>query len=267
MTPLILVSAVVGLVIGSFLNVVIHRVPAAQSLSRPGSRCPSCDHPIRARHNVPVLGWLVLRGRCADCRSPISVRYPLVELATAALFAAVAWRLADVGLVAALPALLYFTAIGICLTMIDIDVRRLPDAIVLPSYGVVAALLVAAAWLGDDPTALLRAAVGAAGLFAFYFVAAFAYPGGMGFGDVKLAGIIGAVLGFLGYPVLLVGAFAAFALGAVYGVAALLAARARAGRTTPRTVAFGPFMVAGALLSVFVGPFLADLYTRVAWGG
>ncbi|MEO5832174.1 MAG: prepilin peptidase [Nakamurella sp.] len=263
MTPLIVVVALLGLVIGSFLNVVIHRVPAAASLVRPGSHCPSCDHPIRARHNVPVLGWLVLRGRCADCRTPISVRYPLVELTTAVLFAAVAWRLAELDLLAALPAFLYFTAMGISLTMIDLDVRRLPNAIVYPSYLVLAALLVTAAVSAHDPAALLRAGVGAAVLFLGYFALAFLYPAGMGFGDVKLAGIIGGVLGFLGYPVLLVGAFAAFFIGALVGIAKLLAGRGR----TDRSLAFGPSMITGALLAIFVGPSVADLYSRLALVG
>ncbi|WP_111765153.1 prepilin peptidase [Nakamurella deserti] len=263
MTPLLVVAALFGLAVGSFLNVVIHRVPAAMSLSRPGSHCPACDHPIRTRHNVPVVGWLVLRGRCADCRAPISVRYPLVELATAVLFVGIAWRLADLDLLPALPALLWFTAMGVSLTMIDLDVRRLPDAIVFPSYGVIAALLVTAAWIGHDPAALLRAAVGAVALFAGYFLLAFFYPGGMGFGDVKLAGIVGGVLGFLGYPVLLVGAFAAFFIGAFVGIAKVLVSRGTAGRS----LAFGPFMIAGALLSVFVGPTVADVYSRLALGG
>lgn len=263
MTPLIVVVAVLGLVIGSFLNVVIHRVPAAASLARPGSHCPSCDHPIRARHNVPVLSWLVLRGRCADCQARISVRYPLVELGTAVLFVAVAWRITDLDLVAALPAFLYFTAMGISLTMIDLDVRRLPNAIVHPSYVVLTALLIAAALSGDDPGALVRAGIGAVALYVGYFALAFVYPAGMGFGDVKLAGIVGGVLGFLGYPVLVVGAFAAFFIGAVCGITALLARRG----SGDRSLAFGPFMIVGALVAVFVGPTVADLYSRLALGG
>lgn len=263
MNLLIPLIALLGLVIGSFLNVVIHRVPARMSLSHPGSRCPTCDHPIRARHNVPVLGWLVLRGKCADCRTPISIRYPLVELGTAVLFVVVALRIADLGQVAALPAFLYFTAMGVCLTMIDLDVRRLPNAIVYPSYPALAVLLVGAALVGHDPAAAVRSGVGAAALFAAYFMLAFLYPAGMGFGDVKLAGLVGGVLGFLGYPVLVVGAFAAFLLGAVVGIAQIIIRRGKG----DRSLAFGPFMIAGALLSIFIGPAVADLYARGAWGG
>jgi leader peptidase (prepilin peptidase) / N-methyltransferase len=254
---LVAVAFVCGLVVGSFLNVVIHRVPRGESLLRPGSRCPACGAPVRARHNVPVLGWLMLRGRCADCRARIGPRYPVVELATGLLFAAVAYRIADLGLVAAVPAYLYFTAVGVALTVIDLDVRRLPNAIVLPSYPVLALLLtIAAAWHGDW-WGLARAGIGAAALFGFFFAVAFAYPAGMGFGDVKLAGLVGGVLAYLSWAALAVGAFAGFLLGALVGVGLMLAGRG--GRKS--AVPFGPFMVAGALLALFVADPLATLYT------
>src|SRR5438270_820827 len=172
-----------GLAVGSFVNVVIHRVPLGRSLLRPGSRCPRCDAAIRPWHNVPVLGWLVLRGRCAGCRERISIRYPLVELATAALFVAVTARL---GISPALPAYLYLAAVSVALAMIDFDVRRLPDAIVLPSYAVAGLLLVPAVLAHGDWAAVLRSLAAMAALWAFYFVLFFVYPGGMGFGDVQL---------------------------------------------------------------------------------
>ena len=259
MTLLVIAIALLGLAIGSFLNVVIHRVPLRESLSRPPSHCPSCGHPIRNRHNIPVVGWLLLRGRCADCRNPISVRYPLVELATAALFVAVSVRLARLHLLAALPAYLFFAAAGICLTAIDLDVRRLPNAIILPAYPVLAALLTIAALVEHDPAALIRAGVGAAGLFAFYFVVAFIHPAGMGFGDVKLAGLVGGVLGFLSYPVLLVGAFAAFFIGSAVGLLVILSRRA----TGKTAIPFGPFMITAALLAFFAGGPISDLYSRL----
>jgi leader peptidase (prepilin peptidase)/N-methyltransferase len=253
---LVAVAFVVGLAVGSFLNVVAHRVPRGESLLRPGSRCPACGAPIRARHNVPVLGWLLLRGRCADCRARIGRWYPVVELTTGLLFAAVAYRIADLGLVAAVPAYLYFTAIGVALTVIDLTVRRLPNAIVLPSYPVLAVLLtIAAAWHGDW-WALARAALGAAALFGFFFAVAFAYPAGMGFGDVKLAGLVGGVLAYLSWAALAVGAFAGFLLGALVGIGLMLAGRG--GRKT--AVPFGPFMVAGALLALVIADPLATLY-------
>jgi leader peptidase (prepilin peptidase) / N-methyltransferase len=254
---LVAVTFVLGLAVGSFLNVVAHRLPRGESLVRPGSRCPSCGAPIRARHNVPVLGWMLLRGRCADCRAPIGPRYLVVELVAGVLFAAVAVRLVAIGLAAALPAYLYFTAVGVALTVIDLDVRRLPNAIVLPSYPVLAVLLtVASAWSGDW-WALARAGIGAAALFGFFFAVAFVYPAGMGFGDVKLAGIVGGVMAYLSWAALVVGAFAGFLLGAVVGVALMVV-----GRGTRKTaVPFGPFMVAGALVAVFAAEPLASLYT------
>ncbi|QNK80366.1 A24 family peptidase [Nakamurella sp. PAMC28650] len=262
MEPLIVVVALLGLAIGSFLNVVIHRVPAGMSLSRPGSHCPACAHQIRNRHNIPVVSWLVLRGKCADCRARISVRYPVVELLTAVIFIALVVRVAGEHQLATLPAVLYFTAMGISLSLIDLDVGRLPNAIVYPSYPVLAVLLTAAAVAQGDPAALLRAAVGAFGLFLLYFALAFLYPAGMGFGDVKLAGIIGGVLGFVSYPVLLVGAFSAFLLGSIFGILKIAQGRA-SGRSA---VAFGPFMITGALVSIFVGPALTEFYSSVLLG-
>ena len=249
-------AAVLGLAIGSFLNVVIYRVPAGESVVRPPSKCPACGNEIRGRHNVPVLGWLVLRGRCFDCGEPISPRYPLVEAATALLFAAVTVRLLHLGLGEAVPAYLYFVAIGVALTMIDVDHKRLPDAIVLPSYLVVGALLAAASVPESAWWALARAAIGGAVLFAFYFALAFAYPAGMGFGDVKLAGVLGAVLGYLSWTTLAVGAFGGFLLGALGGV--VLIATRRGGRKS--AIPFGPYMIVAALAAIFVAHPVADAY-------
>jgi leader peptidase (prepilin peptidase)/N-methyltransferase len=253
MTVVLVLAGVLGLAVGSFLNVVIHRVPRGESLLRPGSHCPACAAPVRPRHNVPLLGWLVLRGRCADCRAPISARYPLVEAATAALFVAVAAR---IGLTPALPAYLYLAAIAVALAMIDFDVRRLPDPIVLPSYLVGAALLTPAVVAGGDWRPGARALLAAALLWSFYFGITLLYPGGMGFGDVKLAGVLGLYLGWLGWGAVVVGTFAGFLLGGVVGAGLLLARRA--GRRS--AIPFGPYMLAGALAALFVAAPVADWY-------
>lgn len=247
---------VAGLLVGSFLNVLIHRVPRGESVVSPGSACPACGTPIRPWHNLPVVGWLVLRGRCASCRAPISVRYPLVELLTVILFVAVAWRLTGIGLGSAIPAFLYFTAIGIALAAIDLDVRRLPNAIVLPSYPVLAVLVAASAWWQGDWWSLLRAVLGGAALFAFFLALVLMYPAGMGFGDVRLAGIVGGVLAYLSWAALLIGAFAGFLFGALTGIA-LIAVR-RGGRRTG--VPFGPFMIAGVFVALFLSDMLSDWY-------
>ncbi|HJP78868.1 MAG TPA: prepilin peptidase [Pseudonocardiaceae bacterium] len=254
MVELICLVGLLGLLIGSFLNVVIHRVPRGESLVSPPSRCPKCGADIKARHNVPVVGWLVLRGRCAECRAPISVRYPLVELGTGLVFAGLAAQLGHQ--LWALPAYLYFAAIGIALALIDIDVRRLPNAVVLPSYPVLAVLLALAAFLEHDWWALLRAVIGAAALFAFYFVLAMAYPAGMGFGDVRLAGLIGAVLAYQSWSALIIGAFGGFVLGAIVGVAVIASQKGDRKTALP----FGPFMIAAALAAIFVATPIADAY-------
>jgi leader peptidase (prepilin peptidase)/N-methyltransferase len=252
-------SGVLGLLIGSFLNVVVWRVPRGESVVQPPSHCPGCDTPIAPRDNIPVLSWLLLRGRCRTCGTRISVRYPIVELLTAALFAGLA---AYFGPVAQLPAYLYLAAVGVALALIDLDVKRLPDALTLPSYPVGIVLLGIASAVHHDGWSLARALIGMAALFGFYFTVAFIAPRGMGFGDVKLSGVIGLYLGWLGWGQLVVGAFAAFAVGAVVGVGLILFAGG--GRKTK--VPFGPFMLVGALIGIFVGHDLASAYTSVTVG-
>jgi len=248
-------AVVLGLLIGSFLNVVIWRVPRGESVVNPPSACPSCGTPIAPRDNVPVLSWLLLTGQCRHCHEPISSRYPLVELGTAVLFGLTAWRF---GLTWELPAFLYLAAISIALGLIDIDVRRLPNAIVLPSYLIAAVLLGGAALLLGEPGLLLRMAAGAAALYAFYFPLAFF--GGMGFGDVKLAGVLGAYLAFLGWEEPVVGVFFGFLVGGVSGV--LLMLTRRAGRKS--RIPYGPYMLVGSWAAIFFGDVVADAYLRLA---
>ncbi len=248
-------AGALGLAIGSFLNVVIWRVPRGESVNHPPSHCPTCDAAIRPHDNVPVVSWLVLRGRCRDCRAPISPRYPLVELATGALFVAMALRF---GAHAVLPAYLYLAAVGVALSMIDYDTQRLPNVIVLPSYVVAGVLLGLAAAFGHDGHRAIRALVGMAVYYGVFLLLHLANPKGMGFGDVKLAGVLGLYLGWLGYDVLVVGAFGGVVLGGVVGIA--LIASQKAGRKS--RVPYGPFMVAGALVAVFAGAQLAHAYLR-----
>jgi leader peptidase (prepilin peptidase) / N-methyltransferase len=254
--PMLLsIVGLLGLAVGSFLNVVIHRVPRQASLLSPRSECPQCKTPIRNRHNVPVLGWLLLRGRCADCGERISARYPLVEAGTAALFVAVAARF---GWSWELPAYLYLAAIAVALAMIDLAEYRLPDAIVRPSYAVAAALLMPVALLAGDPTAIYRGLAAAAVMWLLFLVIS---RFGMGWGDVKLAPLLGFYLGWLGWSSVAVGAFAPFLLGGVVAVA-LVAAR-RAGRKTK--VPFGPFMLAGAFVAVFAATPIAGWYLSLTF--
>jgi len=239
-------AAVLGLVIGSFLNVVVWRVPRGESVAAPPSACPQCGRRIRPRDNVPVLSWLFLRGWCRDCGAHISARYPLVEAGTAALFVLVTLR---IGLQPELAAYLYLAAVAVALALIDLDTHRLPNAIVLPSYPVLTVLLTAASWADGDWEALARAGLGGAALWLIYFLMVVAYPAGMGFGDVKLAGILGGALAWLGWGSLAIGAFAAFVLGGVFAIGLLVTGKA----TRKSGIPFGPWMLVGAAVGVAVG--------------
>jgi leader peptidase (prepilin peptidase) / N-methyltransferase len=252
-TLLILGCALLGLIIGSFLNVVIYRVPAGESVVSPRSRCPGCGAEIEARDNIPVLSWLLLRGRCRGCAAPISARYPGVELLTGVAFGVTGWRF---GLDWPLPAYLYLVAIGVALAFIDLDTRRLPNALTLPSYPVAGALLLIAAVGAGDLPAFWRALGGGAALFAFYFLLAVIYPAGMGFGDVKLAGVLGLYLGYLSWGSVVLGGFLGFLIGGLVGIGLILFAGG--GRKT--MLPFGPSMIAGALLTVWFGEPIIDWY-------
>ena len=259
MAALVIACAFLGLLIGSFLNVVIYRVPAGLSIVRPPSHCPGCGAEISPRDNIPVLSWLILRGHCRHCHEPISVRYPFVELLTAVLFGLMAWRF---GLSWELPAYLYFAAVGLTLAAIDLDTKKLPNVLTLPSYVVGGVLLLIPAIVDHRWDDYLRAIAGAAVLFAFYFLLAFIYPAGMGFGDVKLAGVLGLYLGWLGWGALILGGFLGFLFGAVIGVAMM--AGGRAGRRT--ALPFGPFMVAGALVAIMIAEPVVNWYTHLIGG-
>ncbi len=258
-------AGVFGLVIGSFLNVVAYRLPSGVSLLRE-SRCPGCEATVRPWHNIPVISWIVLRGRCASCRNPISWRYPAVELLTGVLFAAVAtllpWREIAPNIAAGILVLLafwWFAGSTVALALIDLDTRRLPNAIVYPGYAVGIALLTLACLLGADWWALGRAGIGMAALFGVYALLWLVRPGAMGAGDVKLAGLVGLHLGWLGWGPLAVGSLAAFILGGIFGIG-LLATR-RAGRKT--AIAFGPWMIVGAWSGVLAGAAIAHSYARL----
>jgi leader peptidase (prepilin peptidase)/N-methyltransferase len=271
MTPLIVTLAIagglVGLVFGSFLNVVIWRVPRGLSVVRPASACPGCHAEIRAVDNIPVVSWLALRGRCHSCRTPISMQYPLVELLTGMVFAlVVAWfapvligatgTTEAVAAVLELTALLVLAACSIALAVIDMQVRRLPNAIVLflALSGVV--LFGTAGLLTGNWEALARAGIGGAAAYALFFAVAFIKPDGMGFGDVKLAGALGIFLGYAGWSSLIVGFFSAFLLGGIAGIALIIARRANRRGSIP----FGPWLVAGAWVGIMAGPFIAQQY-------
>jgi leader peptidase (prepilin peptidase)/N-methyltransferase len=265
----ITLCTIFGALIGSFLNVVIYRVPRDESVVSPPSACPICGHPIRGIDNVPVLSWLVLRGRCRDCSAPISRRYPLVELATALFFAGVGWSvlsrlpgadavggLSVIPVILTLLAFLYLAAVSVALALIDLDIHRLPNKIVLPAYIVGGALLGAAALVAGEYPRLIGAGVGLAAMWLAYFLMAVLYPGGMGFGDVKLAGVLGLFLGWLGWGPLIVGSFSAFLIGGLFAVVLLATRRV----TRKGGIPFGPWMLVGAWLGIFAGDTIWQRY-------
>lgn len=252
--------AILGLAVGSHLNVVVYRVPAGRSTVRPASACPKCGHPVRAFDNIPVLSWVLLRGRCRDCRAAISVRYPLVEAGTGALFAGLAGALLTRTGWPVVAAVLLTAAGGVALSLIDVDVHRLPDKVLGPTAAGVVALLVCAAVLAGDFGPLLRAAVAGAGSMLVYFVLALVKPGAMGMGDVKTVGLLGFVLGWFGWGHLLVGLLLPFVLGSLFVAGKAVTRGVHRGEGIP----FGPFLFTGALLSVVVGEQVWGWYLAVA---
>ncbi len=244
---LIGVCGLVGLAIGSFLNVVIYRVPRKESVVSPRSRCPNCGHPIRERDNVPVFSWIVLRGRCRDCHALISIRYPLVELACAGLFAGVAAR---VGFNWDLPALLVFAAGLLALAVIDVEHLVLPKVIVYPTFLLVSGLLTVDALVTREWSKLLAAAICAVAWYLLFFIMNLASPRILGFGDVRLALVLGLGLGWLGWRYALFGFFAANVIGALLGIVLIGLKKIRRDQPIP----YGVFLAIGAALAVYSGP-------------
>jgi leader peptidase (prepilin peptidase) / N-methyltransferase len=251
--PLVVVCGVLGLLVGSFLNVVIYRIPRDESIVTPRSHCPRCDTELANRDNIPVISWLVLRGKCRTCANPISARYPFVEALTGGLFAAMAWRF---GWDEALPAYLVFTAFLIALSAIDLDTFLLPKKLVWPAFGAGVVLLGGASVLQGDGRSAVEAAIGSAAAFGFLFAIHFISPRGMGFGDVRLASVLGMHLGWLMLGQVAVGLFLAFAISSVVGIGLI----ATGLRTRKDRVPFGPFLAAGSLLTVFVGASIQRYY-------
>jgi leader peptidase (prepilin peptidase) / N-methyltransferase len=247
----VVVAVPFGLIFGSFLTVAVYRLPRGESLVRPRSRCPSCGTQIRARDNVPVVSWLLLRGRCRSCGARISAIYPLLELAGGALFAGVALRFEDPWVAVLLAP---FCGLLVAISVIDIRTKKIPNRLVYPALLFAAGYLVVARVAGADVD-LVRAAVGFLALGGGFFLVAFVVPKGMGMGDVKLAALIGLVLGSQGLALVGVAAGAGILLGGVGAVAALVG-----GASRKQAIPFGPFLAAGALVAVFIGSAIASRY-------
>jgi len=239
-----------GLLIGSFLNVVIFRVPRGKSIVSPGSHCPTCKHPLRAWELIPVLSFLIQKGQCRNCQTPISWRYPAIELFTGILF----FLIASLSLyseihLARLVLNLIFVAVLIALSFIDLDTFRLPDVLTLPLLGLG---LLGAFLIPGNPTGWesVFSAMGAGGLF---LVIALVYPQGMGLGDVKLVAAMGA---FLGFPSIFLSVFVGSFIGALAGSFLLITGQKRFRQQIP----FGPYLAIGALLTLLWGTRIFDWY-------
>jgi leader peptidase (prepilin peptidase)/N-methyltransferase len=247
-------AAVVGLIFGSFATVAAHRIPKRESIVKGRSLCPSCGAKIGARDNVPLLSYLLLRGHCRACGWRIPLRYPAIELTTAALFALCAWRF---GLSLTAVVFAGFFWVLVVLTVIDLDHKLLPDRVVYPTFVAGWAGLIAAAMI-DGATARLGAAAVGAGVFGgLFFLLAYIYPAGMGGGDVKLAFVLGTFLGYAGgLGAVLAGMFLSFLTGAVAGIVAMVGKDGNRKTQIP----FGPFLALGTAIAVFAGEPLARAY-------
>ncbi len=243
------VCAAAGLLAGGYVTVLIERVPASRTI--PGSlaelgrhplgECPRCAAALRAADVVPLLGWARTRGVCRYCGEPFGAWHPAAELLTAVLFALMGLRF---GLSPVLPAYLFLAVIAVALAFIDVAHQRLPDLLTLAAYPVaIAALGAATPATGDGTGHLSHAFIGLACAFAFYLILALIYPAGIGWGDVKLSGLLGLYLGWIGPAALFIGLAGGFVLAAVAGVAMIAAGKA----TRKSQIAFGPFMLAGAI--------------------
>jgi leader peptidase (prepilin peptidase) / N-methyltransferase len=247
-----LVVLPIGLVIGSFMTVVAARVPAGESVVRPRSRCLSCGTPIANRDNVPVVGWVLLRGRCRSCGARISLLYPGLELTTALLIAGAFFVYASLWIAVAVAALL---ALMPAIAVIDIQHRIIPNRLMYPALVAFPIYLVVAAIAGA-PVDLARMLIGFALYGGVLFVVA-AVSRGMGMGDVKLAALLGALFGALGLRYVGVAAGSAIVLGGVGGLVALAIGRGR-----KSAIPFGPYLAAGAVAAAFWGRPIADWYLR-----
>jgi leader peptidase (prepilin peptidase)/N-methyltransferase len=243
----ILPATLFGLLIGSFLNVVSYRLPKGESLAMPGSHCPSCDEPVKARDNIPVLSWLLLRGRCRSCKAQIGARYPIVEAVTAALFAAVAAvHLHDAAM---LVMGLVMVAFLVPIAAIDLDTKKIPNKLTLPA-AVLAVVLGTILDPGGEPERLIAAAA-AGGVLA---LPSLLHPSGMGMGDAKLIAVLGLFLGVWVLPAF----FVAFASGTLVGLAIMVRKGLHDSRKTP--IPFGPFLALGGVVGLLAGNELVHAY-------
>jgi len=248
-------AGIIGLVIGSFIGVVVDRLPRQESIVSPPSHCVACSAPIRAYDNIPVVSYVLLRGRCRACGAHIPPRDAMLELGTGILFVLLAWRLTSAW---ALPAFCVLGASLVAISAIDVEHMRIPSTLVYVTAALGALLLVLASAGTHRWSALAAAAIGGAAAFAVFFALFYAVPKGIGFGDVRLAGLCGGFLGWIGYREVVLAFLVSFVVAGV--PAAVLLAMHKVQRRTQ--VPFGPALAAGTVITVLFGPPILH-----AWAG
>ncbi len=255
----ILLTAVFGLMVGSFINVVIYLVPRRESIVLPSSHCPMCAHPLSARDNIPLVSYLILRGKCRFCGTPISKKYPLVE-AVASLIAVTS--LLKYGLTPAFPIAVFFLLVLLTVSVIDIEHRIIPNVIIVPAIGLGALLVPLYAFAGLKDAALIDKAYWLWPIVGFLIggglllLLALAWPNGMGGGDIKLAAFMGLFLGRF----VVVALFLGFLFGSIGGLTAI----GFLGKSRKDLLPFGPYLAAGSLISLWVGLPLVQWYLRIS---
>jgi leader peptidase (prepilin peptidase)/N-methyltransferase len=272
-TLFLVVSGVMGAMIGSFLNVCIYRLPAGLSVVKPGSRCPKCETPITWRDNIPIISWLILGAKCRHCKNPISWRYPLVEAITAALFLGVYLKF---GMTIASPVYMILAASLVVVTFVDLDDMTIPNEITMPGMpiglglSVVAMMVEGSGLILDDPIMSIAGLfLGGGLLYALDWISLWVFKKrGMGFGDVKLLAMLGAFFGVKGVVLIIV--LASF-FGSIIGISMILISRKQKVITDDDGeenvgyyLPFGPYIVLGGLVYMFVGPKIVDMYIEFA---
>lgn len=260
MIPVYILTFVIGAVIGSFMNVCIYRLPRNLSIISPSSRCPSCQSPVRPYDNIPIISYLILKGRCRDCGTPISFRYPLVESLNAIMYTLIIWRF---GLGWYIPFIFAFISGLIVITFIDLDFQIIPDSITLT--GILIGLIAATITIPDPfsrehPVGFINSLIGiVSGGGLFYLIAilgekAFGQEA-MGGGDIKLMAMVGS---FLGWKSIILTTFAASLTGSIVGIIYMIIKGKERGIKIP----FGPFLALGAIVSLFFGQEILAIYLR-----
>ncbi|RNC69870.1 MAG: prepilin peptidase [Desulfuromonadales bacterium] len=256
MSPVVILtifSFILGAVVGSFLNVCIYRLPAGESVVSPPSRCPACGSRIRPWHNIPIIGWLILRGKCRDCGAPISPRYPLVELLNGLLTLALFLKF---GPSPTFLVLFVFCSALMAITFIDLDHQIIPDVISLPGIAVGFACSFVLPWLGWKSSLIGIVAGGGSLLLVAWLYEFLTKKEGMGGGDIKLLAMMGAFLGWRAVPFII---FASSLIGSVIGVTLMLVQK----KDGKLAIPFGPFLAAGAVLYIFYGKAIITWYLSI----